>query len=204
MILYRPVGLHELRLIYEAGLKAFPPRLSDQPIFYRVLNVEYARQIAFEWNAKSEPFAGFVTEFLVDDNYVSQFERHIVGGGQHEELWIPAERLEEFNQHIIGQIKVVDASFGEKYKGLVGESTSLKDKDAIVQFILIANTYDYSPMDVHIEIIVNKVAIYLNFPFWIKHDFTNDGIDESQHQKTLEIIRKSWATSFPEIPLGIA
>jgi len=27
MILYRPVGLNELRLIYESGLKVFPPRL---------------------------------------------------------------------------------------------------------------------------------------------------------------------------------
>ena len=43
MILYRPVGLNELRLIYESGLKAFPPRLPEQPIFYPVLNLEYAR-----------------------------------------------------------------------------------------------------------------------------------------------------------------
>ena len=46
MILYRPVGLQELELIYDSGMKAFPARLPQQPIFYPVLQVEYARQVA--------------------------------------------------------------------------------------------------------------------------------------------------------------
>jgi hypothetical protein len=204
MILYRPVGLYELQLIYESGLTAFPPRLLEQPIFYPILNIEYARQIAFNWNTKSEPFAGYVTEFEVDDGYVNQFERQIVGGRQHEELWIPAERLDEFNHHIAGKIKIADASFGENFIGFVGESTSLKGKDAITQFILTANTYDYNPMDVYLEIVVNKVAIYLNYPFWQKHDFTDNGIDEAKYQKTLAFIQRAWSRAFPEIQLGIA
>ncbi|MEO7111582.1 MAG: hypothetical protein ABI183_14175 [Polyangiaceae bacterium] len=35
MILFRPVGLEEHRLMYEADMRAFPPRLPDQPIFTR-------------------------------------------------------------------------------------------------------------------------------------------------------------------------
>lgn len=32
----------------------------EQPIFYPVINIEYARQIALEWNTKSAPgYAGF-------------------------------------------------------------------------------------------------------------------------------------------------
>jgi len=31
MVLFRPVGLEELRLVYEAGMRAFPPRLSEPP-----------------------------------------------------------------------------------------------------------------------------------------------------------------------------
>lgn len=46
MILYRPVGLEALRLIYDADMRAFPPRLPDQPIFYPVTNDGYAKQIA--------------------------------------------------------------------------------------------------------------------------------------------------------------
>ena len=31
----------------------------------------------------------------------------MVGGRVHEEYWIPAERLDEFNIHIIGSIEVI-------------------------------------------------------------------------------------------------
>ena len=43
--LYRPVGPKELELIEQSGWKKFPPRLSEQPIFYPVMNEEYAIQI---------------------------------------------------------------------------------------------------------------------------------------------------------------
>ena len=52
MILYRPVGTKELSLIAESGYTRFPPRLPEQPIFYPVLNKEYAVEIASGWNAK--------------------------------------------------------------------------------------------------------------------------------------------------------
>lgn len=63
MILYRPVGLGELRLIAAAAFRAFPPRLPDQPIFYPVLTLDYARKIARDWNTRDQQsgFAGFVT-----------------------------------------------------------------------------------------------------------------------------------------------
>ncbi len=44
--LYRPVGPAELDLIEATGWRKFPPRLPEQPIFYPVLNEEYAAQIA--------------------------------------------------------------------------------------------------------------------------------------------------------------
>ena len=45
-ILFRPVGPKELPLIAASNYREFPPRLPEQPIFYPVLNEEYARQIA--------------------------------------------------------------------------------------------------------------------------------------------------------------
>ena len=60
--LYRPVGEKELELIRASGFRAFPPRLPTQPIFYPVLNEEYATQIARDWNVK-ESGAGYVTRF---------------------------------------------------------------------------------------------------------------------------------------------
>jgi hypothetical protein len=65
------LGLNELRLIVDVKFRAWPPRLPEQPIFYPVLNVEYARQIARDWNTKDEPYAGFVTRFNVGDDYGS-------------------------------------------------------------------------------------------------------------------------------------
>lgn len=93
MILYRPVGIQELRLIADSGFNAFPPRLPFQPIFYPVLNFEYAQQIARDWNTKDSAsgFAGFVTKFVVDDSYISRYEIQVVGAKQHQEFWIPAE-----------------------------------------------------------------------------------------------------------------
>ncbi len=37
LTLWRPVGPLELSLIEAAGMRAFPPRLPEQPIFYPVL-----------------------------------------------------------------------------------------------------------------------------------------------------------------------
>lgn len=116
--LYRPVGKKELELITESDYKAYPPRLSWQPIFYPVMNFEYAAQIAKEWNAEDEfsGYCGFVTAFDIDADYVSKFEVQNVGSFQHNELWVPSEELQEFNNHIQGKIEVVASFYGAKYK----------------------------------------------------------------------------------------
>lgn len=106
--LYRPVGTKELALIEESGFTAFPPRLLEQPIFYPVLNEEYAAQIARDWNAKyNEDKRGYVTKFEVCKEFLDNYEVKIVGGASHEEYWIPAEDLEEFNRNIVGKIEVI-------------------------------------------------------------------------------------------------
>lgn len=108
--LFRPVGPRELALIRASGFRSFPPRLPEQPIFYPVMNEAYAREIAERWNVR-ESGAGFVTRFAVDADYVARFEVQTVGARHHQELWVPAEELETFNQHLVGLIEVI-ASFG--------------------------------------------------------------------------------------------
>jgi hypothetical protein len=104
--LYRPVGPKELELIEASGWREFPPRLPEQPIFYPVLNEEYATQIARDWNVK-ESGAGFVTRFQVDAAFAGRYPVQVVGAAIHQELWVPAEELAEFNRHIVGPIEVV-------------------------------------------------------------------------------------------------
>jgi len=116
--LYRPVGLKEMELIVKANWKKFPPRLAWQPIFYPVLNQQYAEQIALDWNTKDEfsGNCGIVTAFDISKEYFQTFEVQNVGGSMHNELWIPSENLEEFNQKIIGEIRIVNAFFGVGFK----------------------------------------------------------------------------------------
>lgn len=109
--LYRPAGEKEMELIGESGWRAFPPRLPGQPIFYPVLNIEYANQIARDWNTRYGG-TGYVMRFHVDSEYLQQFPVQRAGGRVHQEYWIPAEKLEEFNRHIVGQIQIVSEFHG--------------------------------------------------------------------------------------------
>ena len=107
--LFRPVGQKEYELIRDSGFRSFPPRLPHQPIFYPVLNREYAEQIARDWNTKdaASGYVGYVTQFRVRADFVRRYPPKVVGGRVHEELWVPAEELEEFNRNIVGRIEVV-------------------------------------------------------------------------------------------------
>ncbi|MEO8394701.1 MAG: ADP-ribosylation/crystallin J1 [Chloroflexota bacterium] len=117
--LYRPVGLFELRLIRDANYRVFPPRLPHQPIFYPVLNEEYAIQIACDWNSSdvNSGYMGAVTAFDLDMDYLARFEPQIVGSAIHRELWIPSERLNEFNAHIVSAIRITRVFYGDQFSG---------------------------------------------------------------------------------------
>jgi hypothetical protein len=117
--LYRPVNFKEFALIAkDCDYIAFPPRLPDQPIFYPVMNEAYAVQIARDWNVPAYGI-GIVVKFEVDSDYLKKFEIQNVGGELHNELWIPAEELEEFNAHIVGKILIT-----QSFKRLANGNTS--------------------------------------------------------------------------------
>jgi len=99
-------GETELALIRESGWQAFPPRLPEQPIFYPVLDEEYAIQIARDWNTR-DGGQGFVLRFQINRDYLSRFQVQTVGARIHRECWIPAEDLPEFNRNIVGTIDVI-------------------------------------------------------------------------------------------------
>jgi len=107
MILYRPVNQAELDLIIQADWKQFPPRLEGQPIFYPVLNEEYAEQITREWNVPSYGL-GHVLKFEVNDTFLAQYEIQKVGLDHHLEYWIPAEDLDAMHKHMVGPIELIN------------------------------------------------------------------------------------------------
>ncbi|MBE1527496.1 hypothetical protein GGC65_001952 [Sphingopyxis sp. OAS728] len=104
--LWRPVGPDELLLIARSGMKEFPPRLPEQPIFYPVTTLGYAVKIARDWNVPASG-SGFVTEFDVSAEYLASYRVEQAGGSEHEEYWIPAEDVPRFNDAIHGHIRVV-------------------------------------------------------------------------------------------------
>ncbi len=73
-----------------------------------MLNEHYARQIARDWNAKHNPDkCGYVTRFAARSTFLSRYEVQTVGGREHQEYWIPADALAEFNENIVGKIEVI-------------------------------------------------------------------------------------------------
>ncbi|MFI9276159.1 hypothetical protein ACIGXM_36590 [Kitasatospora sp. NPDC052896] len=102
--LWRPTGPQEL--VGVSGWRAWPPRLPEQPIFYPVLNEDYAIRIARGWNVPASG-VGYVTRFEIDAAFAARYPVQQAGGRTILELWAPAEELDEFNQHIVGHIEVV-------------------------------------------------------------------------------------------------
>lgn len=116
--LYRPVGEKEMLLIIESNYKKFPPRLEWQPIFYPVLDEDYASEIAEKWNTRDEAgnYLGFVTKFEVLEEVVNQYPLQNVGAKNHNELWVPSEELDAFNKAIVGNIEVTKVFMGKDFK----------------------------------------------------------------------------------------
>ncbi|GEM_PF-2127434 len=114
--------------------------MPQQSVFYPVLNQEYAIEIAQKWNALDETsgFSGYVTEFNMEAQYVLKYESHIVGSSIHEELWVPAEDLIEFNSYIKVPILICNAFYGEKYADI---------KKHVEKLIYLSELKKYNPMD---------------------------------------------------------
>lgn len=76
------------------------------------MNEAYAIQISVEWNVPAYG-SGFVTRFAVDSRFLERYPVENVGGAIHNELWVPAEELEAFNDHIVGVIEVTQSYYQE-------------------------------------------------------------------------------------------
>ncbi|WP_336686856.1 ADP-ribosylation/crystallin J1 [Chryseobacterium bernardetii] len=135
--LYRPVGEKEMVLIIENGYKKFPPRLEWQPIFYPVLDENYASEIAEKWNTRDDfgNYLGFVTRFDVLEEVAHQYPAQNVGARNHNELWVPSEELDAFNQSIVGNIEVIKVFVGNDFKG-----SSNKEIETLVNALKITTT----------------------------------------------------------------
>ena len=201
MILWRPVGLDEMALVYESEMKAFPPRLPEQPIFYPVINDSYADQIAKDWNAKQTPFAGYVLEFEIPDAVASQYESKTVGAASHKELWVPAEELAGLNASLVRPITVVRAFFSTAFRGRAPAQFGLRDADAIQQIQKLIGTMSYSMFDFSMEISANHLVVFLHFPFWAAASPSVLGVQQEARAECLNRIHARWQAAPRVAPL---
>jgi hypothetical protein len=141
----------------------------------------------------------------VDDNYLSGFERHVVGSAAHEEYWIPAHQLPNFNRQIQGKIEVEAAFFGKSFIGFVPDKCNFEGKNAEEQFVVLAQSWGYSRMDFGLEISVNRKAVFLNCLYWIDHDFSAFNVTPALKHDVLDGVAKVWEFSRiePELPPSI-
>lgn len=165
-------------------MRAWPPRLPDQPIFYPVLNRPYAQEISSKWNTKSERFVGYVTQFEVDSGFCARYERQVVGGRQHEELWVPAEELDEFNENIVGRIEVVDAFFGSAFRGRVPEDGPLRGLDADEQL----EALRAGRVAIEAAVSSDPTTVFVHCPRWVQFE-----LDEGFR----EALKQAWAQHGP-------
>jgi hypothetical protein len=200
MILYRPVELEELCLIYQADMRAFPSLLPQQPTFCAVLGEQDATEVARRLSDETASKAGFVTRFSLDDSSALEFERHIVD----DELEVPAEELGELNAHLAGTIQVIAAFFGEGYLGHAPDSLALGGKNATEQFLALLAGVGDSGFYVASNLHRNGAAVFLNFFYWEQHDFTPQRIGPERRDRLLDDLKRVWsAGKQSSVPLGI-
>ncbi|MFP2926958.1 hypothetical protein ACLESO_17515 [Pyxidicoccus sp. 3LG] len=200
LTLYRPVGLKEAELVLASGCSGFPPRLPDQPIFYPVMNADYARQIARDWNAPDagSGHVGFVTAFDVDAAYLARFPVQTVGGRSHQELWVPAEALTEFNTHIVGPVRFTEVWYGPGYRGpesalgpLEAQLGALRERTGGTERLLQELTHDC------------KASILFSFAWWASTPAEVQGLEDGVRDGLLSRVREAWMTEFPAWPLPV-
>lgn len=139
-----------------------------------------------------------MTEFDINEEYVSKYEPHIVGSAQHEELWVPAEKLSEFNLQIVAPIRISHAFYGEQY---IGKNNKMEDASYIEQFILFRNLKNYNLMDFSYSIQESWKAVAFNYIAWSNYDYTQD-IEEIEKKSLLQEIKeiliqnKKWFFAF--------
>ena len=197
------MGLPELALLWDSGMHRFPPRLSDQPIFYPVLNLEYARQIASEWNPpdKNSGFAGFVTQFEVSSSYLSKYEVHTAGSAAHREYWIPARELTSLNKAIAGLISVEEGYFGASFTGFIPVDHRLTGLNAVEQFTALSSIVDFT--EFKSEVSANRKAVFLNCLFWYNTILSDPECKREARELFTTRLAKAWRNSKIDVPLPI-
>lgn len=87
------------------------------------------------------------------------------------------------------------------FTGHIPDTFGLKGKDATDQFVALYKTWDYSTFDVACEISANRKAVFINWLFWSRHDFSKSGISKEQRGTLLRNLKQCWEFNHIEVPV---
>ena len=85
----------------------------------------------------------------------------------HQELWVPADKLDEFNQHLVGHIEVIAAYFGSQFIGTAPEEFVEIESPTATNFLqVLMYTFEYNGMDFRTGVVMNFRSVYCNYAYW--------------------------------------
>jgi hypothetical protein len=189
-------------LVLHGDAKAFPT--PPQPIFEVMLNFEHAEQRASERCPRDAAagFAGFVTDFDIDADYVRSFEVQQVGGAvKHREIWVPAGKMKEFNAQLRSRIHSRAAIYGPAYVGPPTGPGALTNEHAATQLKTLSETLHFSVFDFASEVEANWQIVLANFGFWAASPPADQGLTREEIAVTLSAIARVWKQKFSDLPL---
>ena len=100
--------------------------------------------------------------------YIKEYEVHCVGDKTHEEFWIPADKMADFNNNLLGIIQIKKAFYGNEYSGInPSGKTGFKENDIYKQINMLESILNYNYMDFSGTLFVEWKIINLNFLHWL-------------------------------------
>ncbi len=200
MRIFKPVGLEELRLMYEANMRSLAPGGPDHSAATFHLDNGEADAVARSRITKDDPFAGYVVQVDVDEEGAAVLSRFLTGEGTRRKAHLPAEEVPRLNDHLAGQMTVTSAHFGPEFRGYIPTMFNFAHRDALGQFVMLANLLDYSRMDFIGEIHANSAAVFLHLPYWSDCNLDRTDVPEPKRSSILASILDTWSKELPQLP----
>ncbi|QDE71508.1 hypothetical protein BHS09_33495 [Myxococcus xanthus] len=117
-----------------------------------------------------------------------------VGNSLHQELWVPAEELATFNQHIQGPVRFTEAWYGPGY---LGPDTSLVPLERQLLALFEQSSDALSLLQ------ANTAVCLFNSAWWSSTPASAQGLNPSDHLRLLDRLRHAWVTLHPTWPLPV-
>ena len=109
MELYRPMSAEEYEKLAARNFTGFPPCRDDQQLFTLLLSQQGAAAIARRMRiAKHSEPTVYVVSVTAEDSYIRQYPVQHKEDPDRSAVWIPAEELDQLNQHLLGKIRVIE------------------------------------------------------------------------------------------------